>query len=348
MLDEDQVMADPGVENQAEGPVGQGPALLGAAFEGLAQEVKNVTTILGCQGASQIIKSFDGNPKEYREWVKSVEKYQVMMNVSENDCNIIAYQTSRGPVGGFIQRHLKENVGETWANLKKELAKRFSDVTDQHVALTLLRQTKQKPNENVQLYAERIMSLAEDGYDDNTDDQIQKQLVDIFVNGLTNDQLRLTILRKNPESLRRAVDIATTEFNLKYRIAVASGQSGQRFQFSAKPYNAGGHSSSSQGHEPMEVDSSRSLRCFKCKRRGHRAKDCKAVRAVNVICFACGQEGHMAGDCKNPRKQITCFKCGKKGHIAPDCWGNNGPRFRGKGQKQGNQETVQQGRNQSN
>ncbi|WAR29152.1 hypothetical protein MAR_002727, partial [Mya arenaria] len=40
---------------------------------------------------------------------------------------------------------------------------------------------------------------------------VQAQLVDIFVNGLQNDHLKLTILRRNPDTLRNAVCIATTE-----------------------------------------------------------------------------------------------------------------------------------------
>ena len=48
----------------------------------------------------------------------------------------------------------------TWNDLKGELAKRFSDVTDSQYAVSLLTSVRQK-GENIQVYAERILSLAE-------------------------------------------------------------------------------------------------------------------------------------------------------------------------------------------
>ena len=44
----------------------------------------------------------------------------------------------------------------TWAELKTELANKFSDVTDSRYALSLLRSIRQKPGENIQLYAENV------------------------------------------------------------------------------------------------------------------------------------------------------------------------------------------------
>ena len=56
----------------------------------------------------------------------------------------------------------------TWHDLKTELNGRFGEITDtitQH-AFMLLRKVKQKPEENVQLYAKRLMALAEEAFVD--------------------------------------------------------------------------------------------------------------------------------------------------------------------------------------
>ena len=54
------------------------------------------------------------------------------------------------------------------------------------MALSLLRQTRQNKGETIHIYAERILSLAED-FCNNQGDAIEKQLIDIFVDGLNND-----------------------------------------------------------------------------------------------------------------------------------------------------------------
>ena len=63
-------------------------------------------------------------------------------------------------MSGFIQRYMQANAAHTWTQMKAQLAVRFSDVTDNQMALSLLRKVRQKAGENIQIYAERILSLA--------------------------------------------------------------------------------------------------------------------------------------------------------------------------------------------
>lgn len=301
-------MAEQGVPGQAQGPVpqAQGPGLDAIGVNNIVRGLERVSNILGCQGVVQLIKPFDGNPKEYREWIRNIEKYRVMMSVNHEDCKILAHQSAKGAVGAFLQRYLADNNGVTWVELKKEMSKRFSDVTDQNVAFTMLRQVRQK-GDNVQLYVEKILSLADDAFDDVNDPQAQVQLLDVFVNGLENDQLKMTILRKNPNTLEEAVRIATNENNLKYRIAVANGRSGPKFMHTqpksfGRSFGTSAQSPSAQDPEPMDVSHSRDFKCYKCHKNGHRAKHCRVIQTVS----------HPV--------DIRCYICRKKGHIAPDCW----------------------------
>ena len=64
---------------------------------------------------------------------------------------IIAYQTSSAAVSGFIHRYMQANAGHTWDQMRAQLAIRFSDVTDVQMALSLLRQVKQKQGETSEL-----------------------------------------------------------------------------------------------------------------------------------------------------------------------------------------------------
>ena len=66
---------------------------------------------------------------------------------------LIAYQSSGGAVSGLIQRYMTANPDNTWAQLKEQLAVRFSDVTDAQMALSLLRRVKQKQGKSIQNYS---------------------------------------------------------------------------------------------------------------------------------------------------------------------------------------------------
>lgn len=277
---------------QAQGPLPQDPAV--QAFNNLRLELSNVSQALTAQGISTTVVKFDGNPKNYREWIKTIEKYAVLVNAPDERKKLFAYQSSGGAVSGFIQRYMIANPDNTWQQLKEQLAVRFSDVTDSQMALSLLRAVKQKPGENIQLFAERILSLAEEAYHNQGGQAVERQLIDIFVDGLTNDQLKLKILRDQPGTLQGAIGIATNEQNLRARVQLSHSHSTQS--------NIPQHSRDT--HTPMEVDHSRGQR-FRYQNKFRRVNTTQAntQNKRKVRCWNCGQEGHIIRDCKVERQQ---------------------------------------------
>lgn len=266
-------------------------------FQNLAAEMANVSSALSAQGISQMVQTFDGNPRNFRDWVKQIEKYCQLTNLPDTRKRMVAFQASKGAVSGYIGRYMEAYPHNTWVQLKTELAKRFSDITDSQYALSLLRSIKQKPGENIQLFAERLVSLAEEAFEGQGNDAIERQLIDTFVDGLTNnDALKMKILRDNPNTLQAAISIATKEQNLRARVNLSNN-----FHFAPR---------SERRETPMEIDHSRQLKCFKCKKIGHTAKNCKVVNHVynetvqnprvnrKIICWGCGQEGHIIRTCR--------------------------------------------------
>ena len=185
---------------------------------------------------------------------------------------MIAYQSSLGAVSGFIQRYMASNPRNTLQHLKEQLAVRFSEVTDRQMALSLLRNVKQKQGENIQLFAERILSLAKEAYQNQGGDAIERQLIEIFVDGLIQDHLKLKILRDQPDTLQGAIALATNEQNLRARVQMSHGFSTPRKE------------------TPMEVDHSRG-QCFRYRNRVNTTQQNKRVK-----CWNCGQEGYISRD----------------------------------------------------
>ncbi|MCG7878548.1 MAG: zinc finger domain-containing protein [Candidatus Thiodiazotropha taylori] len=243
-------------------------------FLNINRELSNVSQTLTTQGISHTVSKFDGNPKHFREWVKSIEKYATLVNLPDDRKKLVAYQSSTGAVSGFIHRYMQANQNQPWAHLKQQLAVRFSDVMDAQMALSLLRNCKQKPGENIHMFAERLLSLAEEAYNNQGGDAVERQLIDIFVDGLTNDQLKLKILRDHPDTLQAAIGVATNEQNLRARVNM-----------------------SHRTNEPMEVDHSRGQR-FRPRNRFNRVNTVNNGSNRSIRCWHCGQEGHVIRDCK--------------------------------------------------
>ena len=184
---------------------------------------------------------FDGNPKNFRERIKSIEKYAVLVNVPDAFKKLVTYLSLCGAVSGFSQRYITANPNNTWAKLKEQLVVRFSVVTDAQMALSLLRQVTQNRSYQLKIILRGNCLLAEEAYNNQGDNAVERQLIDIFVDGLTNDQLKMKILRDQSDTLQGAVATCTSEQNLRARVKMSR------------------HGSYST-HTPMEVDHSRGQR----------------------------------------------------------------------------------------
>ncbi|MCG7883674.1 MAG: zinc finger domain-containing protein, partial [Candidatus Thiodiazotropha endolucinida] len=120
--------------------------------------------------------------------------------------------------------------------------------------------------ETVQVYAERLITLAGDAFGNQQGPATQRQLIDIFVDGLLEDSLKLKVLRGNPADLEAAITTATDEQNLR-----------RRFNLRTRHHEI-------PDEERMEVDHYRPVqRCFKCHRAGHKSKDCRSKARVNAV-----------------------------------------------------------------
>ena len=103
---------------------------------------------------------YEGDPRKFQEWIKQIEKYAFTTELDGAKVKLIAYKTSAGPISDFIQRCITNNPNNTWNQLKAELTMRFAEISDSDQVLIMLREIKQYRDENVQCYAERLLSLA--------------------------------------------------------------------------------------------------------------------------------------------------------------------------------------------
>lgn len=253
----------------------------------ILNQVKSVTAAIAVP-INQVITIFEGDPGKFKQWIKDIEKYAKMSDMNNEDIPKIAYVTCKGSVGDFIKRYLTEieASGElpSWNDLKQFLKYRFAEITDSQHALAIMRKMRQ--NSNVQIFAERILQVAEDTYTSEiwTLKLFKNSGYTFLLMGYHLIFLRMKVLRENSNTLENAVQVAMREQNLRKRFALRSQDKGGDMSFNQNSTSTVGNnfllkffeikSNIFRREEPMEIDHFRNQRCHRCRKIGHRAKFC--------------------------------------------------------------------------
>ena len=178
-----------------------------------------------------VVPLFNGDAENFRQYVKDVERYSHLARLNDSDIPRIVHMTCTGLVADFVSRYFddcqSENEPISRKMLKTMMAKQFGQVIDSQHVMSMLRTVRQGQDETVQMYFEKFIQIAKDAYPsveghEEVQALIQKQLLDMFCDGLCHDFLRLKILKGDPKSLREAYEIALSEQNLHKRFNIRS------------------------------------------------------------------------------------------------------------------------------
>ena len=114
-------------------------------FNSLGLQMAGLKEAIQTSGMGQDVKPFSGVPREYKDWIKSIEKHARLRGLTEDKIKLTAYQTARDAVSDFIDRLLTADPNIAWDRMKDQLAARFAEVSDKQQAFSLLQKLKQKP-----------------------------------------------------------------------------------------------------------------------------------------------------------------------------------------------------------
>lgn len=88
----------------------------------ILNQVKSLTAAIAVPN-NQVITIFEGDPGNFKQWIKDIEKYAKMSDMNNEDIPKIAYVTCKGSVGDLIKIYLTEieASGElpSWNDLKQ-------------------------------------------------------------------------------------------------------------------------------------------------------------------------------------------------------------------------------------
>ena len=69
---------------------------IGAVFNNLATQMANVSSAVGAKGIAQTISPFEGDAKQFKTWMKSIEKYAYLTGLGPTKIRLIAYINPAG------------------------------------------------------------------------------------------------------------------------------------------------------------------------------------------------------------------------------------------------------------
>ena len=183
--------------------------------ENLKRGMDEITMEIRMANCSSHIRSFGGDGSEkFQIWLGDLERYLLQLGGADSSrARALALQTLTGPAADFATREIRSNPDITWADLKSRLDARYNDYADVAFARQKLRRMAQSRSESVQNYYERLMVHARHAFGDDQlqDGFVQQQLVEIFLDGLVDDQMVRRLIRSKPETLERALDLSCAE-----------------------------------------------------------------------------------------------------------------------------------------
>lgn len=238
-------------------------------------------------------EEFKGDQESWDAYVERFEFYCVAENITDDAIKKAQLLSKIGPKNYNLLRNLvqprKLSNGEIkYADCVKYMKEYFTPPTEAREEICRYRfnSYKQKPGQSFTEFTAELRRLSENC---NYGAQLEKQLRDRIVQGVSDEHLLRTLLEEKNLTLERATAICLAHESAK--------QGAQEIQQEIK---------GATGGSSTEKESVKKI--FQKKETGKK-QDRKP-------CYRCGN-AHNPNFCKY--KNATCHTCGVRGHISPMC-----------------------------
>ena len=223
-------------------------------WQQIAGQLQGIVSSMLTQGALLTVSEFTGT-EDITSWLVELDKAKAIHGLADSNTNQLAWSRSRGPASAHIGRILSERPQITWGELKTDLEREYGSTVDAQQAFSVIKNLRQRKNESISNYSERLMGMADKVYGtawkDRENKLVNDQLASIFLDGLTSFELKTRLYTKGIPDFMGLVVEAKKDDMVKKRFP---GGIDRR-------------------EEPMEIDHRRRRGCYNC-RGPHRAKDC--------------------------------------------------------------------------
>lgn len=321
---------------------------MGSFLKTFSEQMLSITKSVNGSNVVGMIKSFDGTSGHCKEWVKEIEKHALLCSYNDADTKKLAYRTATGAVSDFINRWLNANPLGLWVDLKAEIAARFGEFSDTQHCLTLLRKNKQRKDENIQVYSERVLSMAEEAFSgqfaaiaiQQNDLVSQDNVVSERLSKIVDKKSEIfTTLSQLQKALREQhAQLASARFALEQQLIgyFVDGLYSNKIKFRIMKENP----RSVQNAMDLAVNEQNFMKRF-YMRTGTNVSEGLTVtkeehepmevdKVSKRKCYKCDKYGHIARNCRTKMvsavskkevdlSNVECYYCHEKGHYKSHC-----------------------------
>ena len=256
------------------------------------------------QAVKLIPKSFDGNPKCLREFCEGVEAARQVVHPTKYPL-LLKFIESK-ITGEAKDRLLARAERNTWEQVKAILEENYAVKRTLEYYASLLFTAKQSNSETVAQWGSRIdnmgldlMREAKNRIKKTNPNAIEGGVILVsefmkgtFVAGLKDDRIKYIVKARGEEdSLAQLVETALQEES-EVKSQRIKGNFGNLTW--PHPGNIGNLRRDYKPQIKREVNVVTSMKCFKCQRAGHKARDCRN----KPTCSTCHRVRHVTEDCR--------------------------------------------------
>ena len=240
---------------------------------------------------SNLIENFEGKGMFWEGWKKNFKFVADACEWDDEDRLLMLRTHLRGGALSAVQ-NLTDDVLGDWEAILNTLDARYgsSKPSTKNRLRAELQAIKQKDEEELEAFADRVFALAVNAHPDYVrDTDLQSYAVDAFLNGCKDRNAGFLAGVVPPRSITDAVDQVKA-------IQVSSSRTGTKLisrqvSFDDQPAAA-----------VVRQASVSPGRCYSCNGTGHKARDCanKRRRSPSPFrCYECNGIGHIAAECAN-------------------------------------------------
>lgn len=259
--------------------------------------------------AHSTFQAFQPSSEKFSAWLCRLEnylRYEQKTKPEEKQCAILAFM---GPEAfkRFFDKVPSDKGPEnlTFDEIKTVLEKIYEPVENLWSSRLSFRGIRQNSGEALIDFEARVRTAGRRCK--WTGEELQMNLIEQFIGGLTDQTIQQAILVKCATSKDLSDVFATTEELINARKSTAAFRNGQSHVQPTSDVNkihGAGRSSSGKGSKMKKKNSSESRnperRCYRCGRTNHLAPDC---RYKDAVCDSCKTKGHLASVCRKTQSQ---------------------------------------------